>query len=490
MNSAFKHGQTPPAYVEDLAGNCFTLGKKLGEGGQGAVYRVSQDNDLAVKVTFSPAGNAAERVYLLPLPERINISTPISVLTGSGGYVMRLLGNMVPATGMILLQSDEPEKPPVPPHLVAMQEDDARTLMAYATSGGIRKRLQVIARAGADLARLHAAGMYYGDISPSNLFFIPGKTRHDTCWIDPDNIAFDSPAKLRPSFYTPGFGAPELLLGTGHCSSRTDNYSFAVLAHYMLTLNHPFMGKLTMDDNDDWAAEDTTSEERAYRGEFPWIFDFSDSSNASCTPLIPALVMGWDLYHCLARTFGPGRLTPSRRCSIAEIAEAAARSADASLECPACHMSWLPETIAAVSDSRFYQPDCPYCQHKAPPHICIRSHIMLHDGTTRPLGTWRREVREYAELNLPHRMLHPFSPVCHDDSVCRMTCSRDSLDICFDEDALNGELMQEDARGWQPFPLHTDYNLQVLAGRGAAQHWIYRGDIPVLLEMEYKEGLE
>ena len=94
--------------IVDEYQNVHIQDKKLGQGGQGIVYR-TKDPDLAIKLVTDESGNPLrdttslkkysqrfKRVRLLPLPEGLNISVPAALLQNSAGYVMQLLSEMVP----------------------------------------------------------------------------------------------------------------------------------------------------------------------------------------------------------------------------------------------------------------------------------------------------------------------------------------------------------------------------------------------------------
>ena len=80
--------------------------------------------------------------------------------------------------------------------------------------------------------------------------------------IDTDNINFAGKSK---TYFTPGFGAPEITNGKSPATVYSDSYAFAVAAFYILTMLHPFKGKkvLGSDDNDDDWANSVTVQQKA-----------------------------------------------------------------------------------------------------------------------------------------------------------------------------------------------------------------------------------
>ena len=224
---------------------------EIDRGGQGVVYRTSDPN-VAVKLVLDAAGNEIpaghvahrlSRLRSLPLPKNLNLSMPAAVLTDTAGYVMRLLDDMVslrhfePTMGS-KMQDDGAV---MPVWLSGLPEADAMKLAHYAKTGGLARRLLALYKASATLARLHAAGLVYGDISPSNVFVSQDRDSREVWLIDADNLRFET-ASARSAIYTPGFGAPEVVQGLSPGTQRNDSHAFAAMAYWILTLVHPFVG--------------------------------------------------------------------------------------------------------------------------------------------------------------------------------------------------------------------------------------------------------
>ncbi|MEZ1376640.1 lipopolysaccharide kinase InaA family protein, partial [Enterobacter hormaechei] len=64
-------------------------------------------------------------------------------------------------------------------------EDEASA--DYLRQGGLRRRIRILSQLARTLNQLHARGMLYGDLSPSNIF-VSDDTAHAETWlIDCDN---------------------------------------------------------------------------------------------------------------------------------------------------------------------------------------------------------------------------------------------------------------------------------------------------------------
>lgn len=391
--------------VADEYGNQHQLSSELARGGQGVVYRTA-DADLAVKQPLATHGEVDRasdlqeqfrKVRYLPLPPRIPVSLPLATLRDEPGYVMWLLSEMEPfaAFGLSGAMKDELGSEAVPPWLAGVKDKNtALTLLHYARSGSTKRRLLVLAKVAAILARLHAAGLVYGDISPNNCF-MGGGGSPEVWLIDADNLRFEQ-VRGGHTVYTPRYGAPEIVQGIDQSRPRTDCWSFAVMAFETLSLVHPFIGRKVLDPDDDeggWDAEPVAEEaaadldEQAYAGYLPYVDDQDDDSNRALSGLPRSLVLNPQLARLFEETFGAGRTKPWRRPSMAFWALELTRAHDQSVTCPGCDMSYLKEHAT-----------CPYCD--APrPAIAIaatdRWHMVIQPRDT--------------TASLPHRLFHPFS---------------------------------------------------------------------------------
>lgn len=394
--------------LADQYGNQHQLTDELARGGQGVVYRTT-DADLAVKQPVAADGEVDRsadlqaqirrflRIRCLPLPPRIPISLPLAVLRDEPGYVMSLLSEMEPFSAFELRGNmrDELARAPIPGWLAGSNDKStALLLMHYAKTGSTKRRLRALAKAAAILARLHAAGLVYGDISPNNCFMSQGESQ-DVWLIDADNLRLE---RIRGggSVYTPRYGAPEVVQGTDQTRPRSDAWAFAVMAFETLALVHPFIGQKILDPNEDaggWDAEPVTEgapadlDEQAYAGYFPFVDDEYDESNRAVSGLPRKLILTPQLARLFQETFGAGRAKPWRRPAMAFWALELSRAHDMSVVCPDCAMTYLLDHTT-----------CPYCDTHRPRIVVAatdRWQVVL-------------EPRDGVVL-LPHRLFHPFS---------------------------------------------------------------------------------
>ena len=345
-----------PKDVVDERGNVHVLKEMLGEGGQGIVFATTNP-DIAVKLiaggnepaserrgtllerlTYASGaslikGDAArnelrarlETVRTLPHPDDLHLAEPLAMLRGHVGYTMRLLRDMVPIRTLIL-----------PPENIAEE---------YLATGGLRRRLRLLAKAAEILGRLHSIPLVYADVSPNNVFISSSAEASEVWLIDADNLHFESAPG--PQVYTPGFGAPEIVAGRAPVSTLSDGYAFAVLAFYVLAQIHPFLGNLVEEGG--WE-ESVDLEKQAYAGELPWVEDDDDDSNRSDKGIPRELVLTPRLTKLFQQTFGVGRQDAASRPSMLEWAEVLHQCADWTVACEGC-------------GSTFYAPreKCPWC---------------------------------------------------------------------------------------------------------------------------------
>ena len=404
-----------PKVLSDVYGNQHYVVDELARGGQGVVFR-TMDADLAIKQPLDTSGQPDksadlptrfQNIRLLPIPARIPISLPLAILRDEPGYVMRLLSGMKPFCAFELDGKTkkvlEDKKTELPQWLKGIPDREmALRLLHYANTGSTRRRLFALSRSASILARLHSAGLVYGDISINNAFIGEGDNRQ--VWmIDADNMRFEILIG-GASVYTPGYGAPEIVRGTDSSRPRSDCWAFGVMAFKMLAICHPFIGKKVLEAGDEDSGWDVESgetgapadlSEQAYAGYLPFVDDDDDDSNQGVAGLPRALVATSGLRRLFQETFGAGRDEPPyRRPVMAFWALELAKAFDHSLECPECNMS-------------FYADDhesCPYCGEKRPSFIRAKT------------SRWEIVIPSSAKgAALPHRLFHPFSFEYQDD---------------------------------------------------------------------------
>jgi len=285
--------------VQDTKGSVYELREELSRAGQGIVYRTQYPQAL-IKGFTNKDDQARQRwhrhiAWLIRQDlGDLKLAKPLALLAEPRfGYVMELMDGLVPLQS--LLDS------------FIGAEDEAA--VDYLRQGGLRRRIRILTQLARTLNQLHARGMLYGDLSPSNIF-VSDDPMHAEAWlIDCDNISLEAHSGL--TLHTADYGAPEVVRGDALLSSLTDSWSFAVIVYQLLTHNHPFKGELVSNG-------EPQEEEAALRGEHPWINDSQDDANQCFSNLPIQLLEHSRLPTLFSRCFEQGLHSPCERPGMAE----------------------------------------------------------------------------------------------------------------------------------------------------------------------------
>ena len=418
-----------PKSVVDEDGNIHSLLEQpLGRGGQGIVFR-TRNPHIAVKLISAAAPPEAaargappegsgkklwnqltsasgaglvdevkrqglrrrlEDVRLLPLPE-LHLAQPLSMLREHVGYTMRLLTGMVPLRGLIAEPGTE------------------QLARFYQDTGGLRRRLELLANTASLLARLHAVPLVYADVSTNNVFISESMDASEVWLIDLDNL--DHLSSHGPGIYTPGFGAPEVVAGQAGVTTLSDSFSFSVLAFYALTQVHPFLGDYVEEGGWD---EDEDREQLAFRGQVPWIEDPDDDSNRTARGVPRELVLSPPLRELFQRAFGPGRTHRERRPGMAEWAEVLRRAADRVVSCKGCRSTF--DVTAGT---------CQFCTEGLSPEF-IHMQVNRWDpefdatATVSPHAVWHKMIDPASDGIVLRHVVEPVLADAQDPPVLRV----------------------------------------------------------------------
>ena len=336
-----KAAKKPNRTVVDAHGSHYELTGKLGEGGQGTVCTTNYPNVL-VKISkrLSPEAKHRTDEHLIWLMRQhldaLYIARPVALInsTNRSGYVMELMDGLTPLTEA----------------LKAMHEEGAE---GFLRTGGLHRRLKILAKLSNTLARLHGRGLAYGDLSPANIFVSKDVEFAEVWLIDCDNISYHSRSS-DITLYTPDYGAPEILKGISGINTFTDSWSFAVIAYQLLTMKHPLKGDLVNDGEPEL-------EEQALQGELPWVEHPDDEQN-QCSGGIPSeLVFTKRLRVLMDQCFRLGINDPEERPSLAAWNEAFDEALTRLLDCENCHSTFYYKKTK----------QCPFCDHQQAEHSSL-----------------------------------------------------------------------------------------------------------------------
>lgn len=350
--------QQLPDYVVDTNKVKYQLDRILGSGGQGTVFAVA-GKDLAIKLIEARPGTDPRRLHeeiarirRLPL-DGLKIAKPLRLLTEPHfGYVMELM------TGMIPLKS-----------IAHIPRDAANNLTSWhIETGGLSRRLRLLAKIADLFKELHSRGMTYGDASVNNIFISESNKDFEAWLIDCDNLCQGVHSR---SIYTPGYAAPELFKGHLGADSLTDAWSLAVIIFETLCMLHPFQGDYVHDGPPE-------REDEAARGEIPWVYDENNDINRTTRGLPRSMVLTSQLQKLASECFSLSREDRINRPSASMWSDKLHQAADQTLTCPQCKGSYYLNV-----------KNCPWCNFPRPSfvlaNIYLRDPSLAVDGSKTPL---------------------------------------------------------------------------------------------------------
>ncbi len=311
--------------VLDQHGQSYELTGRIGEGGQGIVCTTNHPNVLvkiARAITDEKKASWTSKIRTLmrqPL-HGLPIAHPQAlIIQPQPGYVMELMDGLAPMTELMQVATD------------ALMSDDG--LSGYVKTGGLLRRLKMLARLARVLANLHGRGLAYGDLSPANVFVSQSLEYAEVWLIDADNVASQS-RDGQQGVFTPDYGAPEILRGESGINTLTDSWSFAVMAYRILTLVHPLKGDVVLEGEPE-------REDEALRGELPWVDHPVDRSNALSIGLPREITLNAPLRALFERCFNAGLNNPGERPSLSEWADAFEAATGHCDQCESCDSTFF-----------------------------------------------------------------------------------------------------------------------------------------------------
>ncbi len=439
INGKKENTEEKELQVIDIDNRVYTLGKQIGQGGQGAVYLVKDDSDIAIKLVTNKEGapvtdmesirkisKKLTELRELPIPQKINLSVPLAILKSHAGYVMSFMNGMN-SLGEFLKLTVSIKDDEVPSWLLnkdGSSIEDAELWINYCKTGGLRSRFLALYKASELLACIHTKGLCYVDISDGNLMYKEDEEGFSASLIDTDNICFSGKGE---TWMTKGYGAPEIVTGKSSATIYSDSYSFAVAAFKILTMKHPFMGKKVYDAEDDgWSKTETKTQnenkdEFFDDGSYPWIYDYEDDSNAyGNREQDMSLFLNPHLFALFDNTFSVGHNKPELRTPLISWPKAFAQAADSTIKCKSCGMSYF----YTYKENNEYC--CPYCLKKRGRILLVKTYLTSDEEG--PSYVFSHELNS-KEVIIPSRCFYPFKINEGDKPVAGITQKEDAIEI-------------------------------------------------------------
>ncbi|CAD7695366.1 unnamed protein product [Ostreobium quekettii] len=299
--------------ARELDGETVELLEKLGEGGQGSVWRARVCDEYFALKWYEP-GSSQE------------ISRRLSRLIAIGRPSDAFLWP-------VAVVRDTEDKGFG--YLMPMLEPGYRAVTEL-MSGAVEISYQALVTSAARLAGafrdLHARGMCYGDINFENIFIHPHTGAILIC--DNDNVVVDGDETS--VLGTMRFMAPEIVRGEGRPCADTDRWSLAVLLFYMFMVHHPLEGALEQNIR----CLDLPAMEQLYGYAPRFIFDPDDVSNRPDPERQQSVILYWGIYPLFlkdhfTRSFTEGIADPrDGRVRETEWIEVMRRLLDSLCPCP------------------------------------------------------------------------------------------------------------------------------------------------------------
>lgn len=264
---------------------------KLGEGGQGAVYRVQLEDGSSLALKWyepRPTSTSADRALAQRQTLQFLVSRP-----APSRHFLWPVDLAVPA----LVAGTATHEPNVDHgfgYVMPLRPEGHLLLSAlYRDRGPAHVTLRTLCSIGIELAdaflRLHSHGLCYRDISPNNVFFEP--TSGDVLVCDNDNVGIDgvSTTSVRG---TRMFMAPEIVRREAEPSAATDRHSLAVLLFYVFMAGHPLIGRRRRA----FPCHNAVAESELLGRSPLFVFDPDDDSNAPQSGWDDSVLTNWDFF--------------------------------------------------------------------------------------------------------------------------------------------------------------------------------------------------
>lgn len=403
----------------------YRLVKEIARGGQGVVYstqlpriviKLELDDDKQFVAASDEAKERFRSLRLLPIPQNINITLPVAVTEKYSGYAMQLMDDMVPFKESFSGVVDN--APLINPWLKDIGEKNDKLALSFIKlikRGGLRRIYQAYMKVSNLLAGLHEAGLVYCDFSVNNAFI---SSDHDFCnvWlIDADNLDFQKNTSRR-RIWSDEVGAPEVVdgsVGKG-CTFFSDCHAFAATFFKQLMGHNPFAGKMFYDKIEE-LDDRKVAEQLRDCGEFPWVFDYTDPTNAWSGGKIFKNYISPAVMDLFEDTFSGniGLFKPQNRPLMAEWAYTIAQAFDEIVRCQHCQMERFGS-----------EQTCLWCDHIHP-----LLEVIAYYKTGKVMWRFAHEIIAGESVSVPLRIVNGFRSAEIDDTALVVKWTGHELDI-------------------------------------------------------------
>ena len=304
-------------------GGNVTVKEKLGEGGQGAVYKVEYDGKAYALKWYLPH-------YLKSLKPNYkkfynNLQQNVTAGSPSPKFLWQkaIAVTGLKSNGFGYLMDLRPDNFAEFTKFIKAKERFSSTQAALNAAINIVEAFQA----------LHRKGYSYQDVSPGNFFI--DKDSGDILICDNDNVA--PYGENLGVAGTPGYMAPEVILGQAKPSTDTDLFSLSVILFELFFLSHPLDGANCCKH----PCLTSVIEKDLYAVNPVFVMSKTDRSNAPVKGVFSNLINLYPTYpeylhEAFERAFGDGLKNPGKRLSENDWKKVLYRLIDDSATCPYC----------------------------------------------------------------------------------------------------------------------------------------------------------
>jgi serine/threonine protein kinase len=257
--------------IATKSGKTVKVINKIGEGGQGAVYRVECNGEYKALKWYSGKKIREPKKFYENLYNNVKKGAPASSFL----WPLDITEKDGEAFGYVMdLRPDE-------------YKDFTRFLLAKEKFASVTASVNAALHITAGFRELHNKGYSYQDLNDGNFFINPKTGAVLIC--DNDNVSeygrsSGIAGKAR-------YMAPEIVLGKSSPSVKSDSFSLAVVLFYLFIISHPLEGKKTC------VSCMTEELEKKFFGQEPvFIYDPDDHSNRPEPGIHPNAIKRWKLY--------------------------------------------------------------------------------------------------------------------------------------------------------------------------------------------------
>lgn len=309
--------------VQLRSGGFVVVQEKLGEGGQGAVYKVTLDGKEYALKWYLP-------IYLRGLKSKgkkfyKNLDSNVKAGSPSAHFLwpkaIAITGKK--SNGIGYLMDLRPGN----------YSEFTKYLKAKERFSGTKAVINAAINVVEAFQSLHKKGLSYQDLSPGNFFI--DKNTGDVLVCDNDNVA--PYGENLGVGGTPGYMAPEVILGKAKPSTDTDLFSLSVILFELFFLAHPLEGANCCK----YPCLTEKLEKELYAVNPVFVCSNTDRSNALVRGVCSNLIKLWPVYpeflhDAFEQAFGEGLKNPNRRLSESAWKKVLYRLTDNAVACPNC----------------------------------------------------------------------------------------------------------------------------------------------------------